>query len=176
MWPFSDCAINLNPDAEQLSEIALQSAETARAFFGIDPKVCMLSYSNFPAPARDRTWTWSRKPLVAQGEGSGSAGGRFHPVRRRLVPHRPPPRPRQRCGRTRQRSSSRTCAPATSATSRAALLRRLGHRPGAAGSQQAGKRPVPWCSGCRTSSTPSPSPPSKRSEPGLVLRLRREPP
>ena len=41
---FSDCAINLNPDAEQLSEIALQSAETARAF-GIDPKVGMLSYS-----------------------------------------------------------------------------------------------------------------------------------
>ena len=41
---FADCAINLNPDAEQLSEIALQSAETARAF-GIDPKVGMLSYS-----------------------------------------------------------------------------------------------------------------------------------
>lgn len=41
---FADCAINLNPDAEQLAEIALQSAETARAF-GIDPKVGMLSYS-----------------------------------------------------------------------------------------------------------------------------------
>ena len=41
---FADCAINLNPDAEQLSEIAIQSAETARAF-GIEPKVGMLSYS-----------------------------------------------------------------------------------------------------------------------------------
>ncbi|WP_323804569.1 phosphate acetyltransferase [Bifidobacterium pullorum] len=41
---FADCAINLNPDAEQLAEIAIQSAETARAF-GIDPKVGMLSYS-----------------------------------------------------------------------------------------------------------------------------------
>ena len=40
---FSDCAINLNPDAEQLSEIALQSAETARAF-GIDPKA--VSYTH----------------------------------------------------------------------------------------------------------------------------------
>ncbi|WP_169713093.1 phosphate acetyltransferase [Bifidobacterium tissieri] len=41
---FADCAINLNPNAEQLAEIALQSAETAKAF-GIDPKVGMLSYS-----------------------------------------------------------------------------------------------------------------------------------
>ena len=41
---FADCAINLNPNAEQLAEIALQSAETARSF-GIDPKVGMLSYS-----------------------------------------------------------------------------------------------------------------------------------
>lgn len=41
---FADCAINLNPTAEQLADIALQSAQTARAF-GIDPKVGMLSYS-----------------------------------------------------------------------------------------------------------------------------------
>ncbi|MBT1176360.1 phosphate acetyltransferase [Bifidobacterium callimiconis] len=41
---FADCAINLNPNAEQLAEIALQSAETAKAF-GIEPKVGMLSYS-----------------------------------------------------------------------------------------------------------------------------------
>ena len=41
---FADCAINLNPTAEQLSEIAIQSAETAKAF-GIEPKVGMLSYS-----------------------------------------------------------------------------------------------------------------------------------
>lgn len=41
---FADCAINLNPNAEQLADIAIQSAETARSF-GIDPKVGMLSYS-----------------------------------------------------------------------------------------------------------------------------------
>lgn len=41
---FADCAINTNPDAEQMANIAVQSAETARAF-GIDPKVGMLSYS-----------------------------------------------------------------------------------------------------------------------------------
>ena len=41
---FADCAINLNPNAEQLAEIAIQSAETAKAF-GLEPKVGMLSYS-----------------------------------------------------------------------------------------------------------------------------------
>ena len=41
---FADCAINLNPNADQLADIAIQSAETAKAF-GIDPKVGMLSYS-----------------------------------------------------------------------------------------------------------------------------------
>jgi phosphate acetyltransferase len=41
---FGDCAVNPNPTAEQLSEIAVVSADTAR-IFGIDPKVAMLSYS-----------------------------------------------------------------------------------------------------------------------------------
>ena len=41
---FADCAINLNPTAQQLADIAVQSSQTARAF-GIDPKVGMLSYS-----------------------------------------------------------------------------------------------------------------------------------
>jgi phosphate acetyltransferase len=42
---FGDCAINPNPNAEQLAEIAISSAETARNF-GIEPKVAMLSYSS----------------------------------------------------------------------------------------------------------------------------------
>jgi len=41
---FGDCAVNPNPNALQLAEIALSSAETAR-LFGIDPYVAMLSYS-----------------------------------------------------------------------------------------------------------------------------------
>jgi len=41
---YADCAINLNPDAEQLAEIAISSADTA-AKFGIEPKIAMLSYS-----------------------------------------------------------------------------------------------------------------------------------
>ena len=42
---FGDCAINPNPTAEQLSEIAISSAKSS-ANFGIDPKVAMLSYSS----------------------------------------------------------------------------------------------------------------------------------
>ncbi len=42
---FGDCAINPNPDAQQLAEIAISSARTAEEF-GIEPKVAMLSYSS----------------------------------------------------------------------------------------------------------------------------------
>ena len=41
---FSDCAINVNPNAQELAEIAVESAKTAE-MFGIDPKVAMLSFS-----------------------------------------------------------------------------------------------------------------------------------
>ncbi|MGO3651010.1 phosphate acetyltransferase [Vagococcus sp.] len=41
---FSDCAININPDAQALAEIAVESAKTAE-IFGIDPKVSLLSFS-----------------------------------------------------------------------------------------------------------------------------------
>lgn len=41
---FGDCAVNPSPTAEELSEIALVSAETAK-IFGVDPKVALLSYS-----------------------------------------------------------------------------------------------------------------------------------
>ncbi|MEK7704997.1 MAG: phosphate acetyltransferase, partial [Myxococcota bacterium] len=41
---YGDCAVIPNPTVQQLAEIALASAETARAF-GIEPRVAMLSYS-----------------------------------------------------------------------------------------------------------------------------------
>ncbi|GLS90975.1 phosphate acetyltransferase [Psychromonas marina] len=41
---YGDCAINPDPTAEQLADIAIQSADSAIAF-GIDPKVAMISYS-----------------------------------------------------------------------------------------------------------------------------------
>ncbi|HPQ94176.1 MAG TPA: phosphate acetyltransferase [Thiolinea sp.] len=42
---YGDCAVNPNPDAEQLADIALTSSETARRF-GIEPRTAMLSYSS----------------------------------------------------------------------------------------------------------------------------------
>ncbi|MGG4609046.1 phosphate acetyltransferase [Providencia sp. Me31A] len=44
VFVYGDCAINPDPTAEQLSEIAIQSADSAKAF-GIDPRVAMISYS-----------------------------------------------------------------------------------------------------------------------------------
>lgn len=41
---YGDCAVNPEPTAEQLADIAIQSADSAKAF-GIPPKVAMISYS-----------------------------------------------------------------------------------------------------------------------------------
>ena len=41
---YGDCAINPDPNAEELADIAIQSADSAKAF-GIEPRVAMISYS-----------------------------------------------------------------------------------------------------------------------------------
>ncbi|MBP7434282.1 phosphate acetyltransferase [bacterium] len=45
MFVFADCAVNIDPDADQLAEIAVSSAKTAKVLCGIEPKVAMLSFS-----------------------------------------------------------------------------------------------------------------------------------
>ena len=42
---FADCAVNPNPNAEELAQIAVSTAETARTIAGIEPRVAMLSFS-----------------------------------------------------------------------------------------------------------------------------------
>jgi len=43
---FADCTVNINPNAEQLAEIAISTADTVKAF-DVIPKIAMLSFSNF---------------------------------------------------------------------------------------------------------------------------------
>jgi phosphate acetyltransferase len=44
---FSDCGLNEDPNAEQLSEIAISSAHTMQNLLGVTPIVAMLSYSTY---------------------------------------------------------------------------------------------------------------------------------
>ena len=50
MLVYGDCAVNVEPTAEELAQVATVSADTAAAF-GIDPRVAMLSYSTLGSGA-----------------------------------------------------------------------------------------------------------------------------
>ncbi|MFB4163589.1 phosphate acetyltransferase [Alteribacillus sp. JSM 102045] len=62
---FADCAINISPNAEELAEIAISTAETAKAF-EIDPKVAMLSFSTKGSASSMETQKVSEATKTAQ--------------------------------------------------------------------------------------------------------------
>lgn len=72
---YGDCAVNPNPSADQLADIAVSSAATARAF-GLDPRVAMLSYSTgTSATGADVDLVVEATALVRQREPALSVDG-----------------------------------------------------------------------------------------------------
>ena len=53
MLLFSDCAVNPNPNADQLAAIAIATADTAKNLCKMDPKVAMLSFSTMGSADHD---------------------------------------------------------------------------------------------------------------------------
>ena len=53
MLLFSDCAVNPNPNYEQLAAIAIATADTARNLCKVEPRVAMLSFSTMGSAAHE---------------------------------------------------------------------------------------------------------------------------
>ena len=91
-----DTHVNENPDAEQLAEIALMAAQAVRRF-GIEPKVAMLSHSNFgdsPTPSARKMAEAARRLRVLAPEiasdGEMHGDGALSPeIRQRFDPESP---------------------------------------------------------------------------------------
>ena len=76
VYLFADCALNINPTAEQLAEIAYVSAQTAISF-GIKPKIAMLSFSTHGTAKHEMVYKVAKatellrsmdKDLIVDGE------------------------------------------------------------------------------------------------------------
>lgn len=65
-YVFADCAINIELGAQEMAEVALQSAETAQ-LFDIDPKVALLSFSTKGSAKADVVTKVAEATEIAQG-------------------------------------------------------------------------------------------------------------
>ncbi|MEW6978892.1 phosphate acetyltransferase [Bacillus pumilus] len=64
-YVFADCAINIAPDSQDLAEIAIESANTAK-MFDIEPRVAMLSFSTKGSAKSDETDKVSEAVRIAK--------------------------------------------------------------------------------------------------------------
>lgn len=100
---FGDCAVNPNPTAQQLAEIAIASAHTAQVF-GIEPRVAMLSYSTGTSGKGADVDVVVEATHIAKEMAPGPGPGRPLAVRRRHRPQRGQDQnARQPGGRSRHR-------------------------------------------------------------------------
>ncbi len=160
---YGDCAVNPDPTAEQLADIAISSARTAQQF-GIEPRVAMLSYSTGESGTgadvdkvrRATALVHERAPeLLVEG-----------PIQYDAAVDPPSPRPSSRTARwpgARPCWSSPTSTPATTPTRRSSAARRPSPSGRSSRASTGRSTTCPVARWCATSSTPSPSPRSRRA-------------
>ncbi len=66
VFVFSDCAVNPSPNSQQLSEIAVATADTTKNILGFEPKVAMLSFSTMGSAKHEKVEKVKKAVKIAQ--------------------------------------------------------------------------------------------------------------